>query len=147
MVSDTQADERRFSDRISWKCHARLLPLSLEPRTPVVGMHEATGSDISEGGLQICSDRLFALRSRLLVEMDSPELPEGIQAVGAVAWISATSSGDNWYLGIEFSDVGELALSSIRNLIIHERYPPNLSDSLGRVDLDRKSPSLHGTRA
>lgn len=116
MTSEKMTDERRTCDRVAWNCQARLLPLSLEPRTPKLGMHDVTGRDIGEGGLRVCSDRLFALRSRLLVEMEAPELPEGIQAVGSVAWISPTSEDDQWCLGIEFSDVGELALASIRNL-------------------------------
>ena len=124
MTSEKIADERRNCDRVAWTCHARLLPLSLEPRTPRLGMHDVTGRDIGEGGLRVCSDRLFALRSRLLVEMESPELPEGIQAVGSVAWISPTSEEDQWCLGIEFSDVGELALTSIRNLLTFEQAPP-----------------------
>lgn len=117
MGSDTQADERRTADRVSWGCHARLVPLSLQPRTPVVGMHDVTGCNISEGGLQVWSDRLFALRSRLLVEMESPEIPDGIQAVGSVAWISPTASDERWCVGIEFSDVGDSALTSIRGLL------------------------------
>ncbi|EXJ14379.1 hypothetical protein D779_2712 [Imhoffiella purpurea] len=82
-----------------------------------MGMHRVTGCNISEGGLQVCTDRLFALKSRLLVEMESPDIPEGIQAVGSVAWISPTTSDDRWCVGIEFSDVGDSALSSIRVLM------------------------------
>lgn len=117
MTANTHVDERRFNDRVSWKCHVRLLPLSLTPKSPVVSLHDVTGNDISEGGLQVYSDRLFAIQSRMLVEMNSSELPEGIQAVGSVAWISATASEKRWLLGIEFSDVGEFALASIRHLI------------------------------
>lgn len=124
MMPETPAYERRCSERISWECHARLLPLSLQPRTATLGMHDVVGRNISEGGLQVCSDRLFALRSRLLVEMESPELPEGIQAVGSVAWISPAAADDQWCLGIEFSDVGDLAISSIRNLRFHDQHPP-----------------------
>lgn len=80
-------------------------------------MHPVIGKDISEGGLQVRSTRLFALKSCLLVEMQAPDRPEGIQAVGSVAWISPSSSEDHWCLGIEFSDVGDSALHSIRTLI------------------------------
>lgn len=120
MISDMNADERRTSERVSWECLARLLPLSLETQSSAVGMHRVTGRNISEGGLQVCSDRLFALKSRLLVEMESPEIPEGIQAVGSVAWISPTTSEDRWCVGIEFSDVGDSALTSIRVLMHQE---------------------------
>lgn len=94
----------------------------------MLGMHDVTGQDISEGGLRVCTDRLFALQSRLLVEMESPELPKGIQAVGSVAWISPSPGDDQWCLGIEFSDVGDHALASIRNLLLHEQYPCDWAD-------------------
>ncbi len=116
MISETNSDERRGCERVSWECQARLLPLSLEPKTPNVGMHQVIGRDISEGGLQIRSDRLFAIRARLLVEMESAEVPEGIQAVGSVAWISPIPTEDLWCVGIEFSDVGDGALASIRSM-------------------------------
>ena len=123
MMSETQADERRNNERVSWRCHVRLLPLALEPRTQMLGMHDVVGQDVSEGGLRVCTDRLFALRSRLLVEMESPEVPDGIQAVGAVAWISPTAKDDLWCLGIEFSDVSDLALAGIRSLLAQEEPP------------------------
>ncbi|WP_245232272.1 PilZ domain-containing protein [Thiorhodococcus minor] len=141
MTSEKIADERRSCDRVAWECHARLLPLSLEPRTPRLGMHDVTGRDIGEGGLRVCSDRLFALRSRLLVEMESPELPEGIQAVGSVAWISPTSEDDQWCLGIEFSDVGALALTSIRTLMTCEQGAPHPS----RIDRHDSDSGLRAT--
>ncbi|WP_245537367.1 PilZ domain-containing protein [Thiocystis violascens] len=109
-------DERRGAERVSWEYQASLLPLTLEPKAPAVGMHPVTGQNISEGGLQVRSTRLFALHANLLVEMQSPEHPEGIQAVGSVAWISPGAAEDQWYLGIEFSDVGDGALHSIRAL-------------------------------
>jgi len=124
MVSETMTDERRSCERVTWRCHARLLPLSLEARGLVSGMHEVTGKDISEGGLRVESQQLFALHSPLLVEMNSPEMPEGIQAVGSVAWISPTTrNGQNgqWHLGIEFTDVGDSALTGIRCLMHAER--------------------------
>ncbi|NEX21688.1 PilZ domain-containing protein [Thiorhodococcus mannitoliphagus] len=136
MTSEILADERRNEERVAWRCHVRLLPLSLEPKTTRLGMHDVTGRNISEGGLQVCSDRLFALRSRLLVEMESPELPEGIQAVGSVVWISPTGTDDLWCLGIEFSDVGELALTSIRTLKTDEdptSYRANLEQQDQRL--------------
>ncbi|WP_295407846.1 PilZ domain-containing protein [uncultured Thiocystis sp.] len=117
MIAKMEADERRFTERVSWECRARLLPLTLEPQSATLGMHQAIGYDISEGGVQLLSSRLFALRSNLLVEMQTPEHPEGIQAVGSVAWISPSRSANLWCLGIEFSDVGDNALNSIRTLM------------------------------
>lgn len=110
-------DERRGTQRVSWECQARLLPLALEPRASTLGLHHVIGHDIGEGGLQVRSSRLFPLRSSLLVEMQASDHPEGIQAVGSVAWISPTSSEHQWNLGIEFSDVGDHALNSIRTLM------------------------------
>ncbi|MBK1718395.1 PilZ domain-containing protein [Thiocystis violacea] len=117
MISETTEDERRCSERRSWECHARLFPLSLEPRAPMPSIQAVIARDISEGGLQVRSDRLFAIRSRLLVEMEAVEVPEGIQAVGSVAWISPAPSNNQWCLGIEFSDIGDMALTSIRNIL------------------------------
>ncbi|MBK5964377.1 pilus assembly protein PilZ [Thiocystis minor] len=117
MIAKMEADERRFAARVSWECQARLLPLALEPQTPTLGIHHAIGHDISEGGVQVRSSRLFALKSNLLVEMQAPDHPEGIQVVGSVAWISPTCSENLWCLGIEFSDVGDNALNSIRALM------------------------------
>ena len=123
MTSEMKSDERRCSKRVCHRYHARLFPLSLETKNEVFGIQEVTGRDIGEGGLQVCSDRIFAVRSRLLVEMDSTEIPEGFQAVGSVAWISPSASRGQWCLGIEFSDVGDLALSGIRGILGQERSP------------------------
>lgn len=120
MIAEMMTDERRSCERVAWVCHARLLPLGLDARGQMSGMHEVTGRDIGEGGLRVESRQLFALHSPLLVEMDAPELPEGIQAVGSVAWISPSGShgqGGRWHLGIEFSDVGDSALTGIRCLL------------------------------
>jgi Tfp pilus assembly protein PilZ len=75
------------------------------------------GRNISEGGLQVWADRMFAVRSRVLVEMEAPEIPEGIQAVGSVVWVSPSTAEERWLLGIEFSDVGDTALARIRSLV------------------------------
>lgn len=120
MVADVNVDERRGSERVAWKCHARLVPLSRETRLDALGLQHVMGRNISEGGLQVWTDRLFAIQSRLLVEMESPDVPDGFQAVGAVAWISPTPAADRWCVGIEFSDVGDSALSSIRTLMHQE---------------------------
>ncbi len=117
MIPNINEHERRGFERIPWECHARLLPLSLEPTLPTLGLHHGLGRDISEGGLQVWSNRLFPVKSRLLLEMEAPEIPEGIQAVGSVVWISPTTSQDQWCLGIEFSDVGESARARIRDLL------------------------------
>jgi len=102
---------------VPWNCSARLMQLGSGTGDCVPGVHQVLGRNISEGGLQVRADRLFAVRSRLLVEMESPEVPEGIQAVGSVVWASPGSSEDAWILGIEFSDVGDTAMSRIRALL------------------------------
>ena len=125
MIAEMMTDERRSCERVAWSCHARLMPLSLETGGTAPWIQEVAGKDISEGGLRVESRQLFALHSPLLVEMNSPEMPEGIQAVGSVAWISPTSDSGQpgqWHLGIEFSDVGDSALSGIRYLL-HAAQP------------------------
>lgn len=121
MTADAKADERRMCERMSWTCQARLLPLSLELSTSTPGIQQAMGHNISESGIQVWSDRLFAVKSRLLVELNAPEIPEGIQAVGSVAWVSPAHAADCWRLGIEFSDVGDSALTSLRVLMESDR--------------------------
>lgn len=108
--------DRRGYQRVPWECHARLMQISTESGECVPGMHQAIGRDISEGGLQVWADRLFAVRARLLVEMQTSDVPEGIQAVGSVAWVSQGSAEKSWILGIEFSDIGDIARSKIRAL-------------------------------
>lgn len=108
--------ERRGYERISWECQARLLHLG-EAAGEGMGIHRVRGRNISEGGLQVRSDRRLALRSRLLVEMEAPEVPQGIQAVGSVVWVAPSTGAEHWLVGIAFSDVGETALSRIRSLI------------------------------
>lgn len=115
-VSETDADRRGY-ERVYWECHARLMQLGSEAVDNIPGMHQVLGRNISEGGLQVWADRLFAVRSRLLVEMEAPEIPEGIQAVGSVVWVSPSTSEERWLLGIEFSDVGDTALARIRSLV------------------------------
>lgn len=115
-VSETDADRRGY-ERVHWECHARLMQLGSEAVDNIPRMHQVLGRNISEGGLQVWADRLFAVRSRLLVEMEAPEIPEGIQAVGAVVWVSPSTSEERWLLGIEFADVGDTALARIRSLV------------------------------
>lgn len=109
--------ERRGHERVPWGCNARLMQLGSEAGERVPGVHRVMGRNISEGGLQVWADRLFAVRSRLLVEMESPEIPEGIQAVGSVVWATPASTEDSWVLGIEFLDVGDTAMARIRALL------------------------------
>lgn len=115
-ASETDADRRGY-ERVCWECHARLMQLGPEAVGNIPGMHQVLGRNISEGGLQVWADRLFAVRSRLLVEMEAPEIPEGIQAVGSVVWVSPSTAEERWLLGIEFSDVGDTALARIRSLV------------------------------
>ncbi|QVL48840.1 MAG: PilZ domain-containing protein [Thiocapsa sp.] len=115
-ISDADADRRSY-ERVSWDCHARLVQLGSDAHGGVPGMHAVLGRNISEGGLQVWADRMFAVRSRLLVEMEAPEIPEGIQAVGSVVWVSPSTGEECWLLGIEFSDVGDTALARIRSLV------------------------------
>ncbi|MFB1489946.1 MULTISPECIES: PilZ domain-containing protein [unclassified Thiocapsa] len=112
----SEADRRSY-ERVSWDCHARLVQLGSDADGGAPGMHVVLGRNISEGGLQVWADRLFAVRSRLLVEMEAPEIPEGIQAVGSVVWVSPSTGEERWLLGIEFSDVGDTALARIRLLV------------------------------
>jgi Tfp pilus assembly protein PilZ len=115
-VSEADADRRGY-ERVSWECHARLMQLGSETGGNLQGMHQALGRNISEGGLQVWADRMFSVRSRLLVEMEVPEIPEGIQAVGSVVWVSPSTAEERWLLGIEFADVGDTALARIRSLV------------------------------
>jgi hypothetical protein len=117
MDSSEMHADRRGHERVSWQCHARLMQLGAETGECTPGMHPVIGCNISESGLQVWADRMFAVRARLLVEMEAPEIPEGIQAVGSVVWVSPSSAEERWILGIEFSDVGESARSRIRALI------------------------------
>jgi Tfp pilus assembly protein PilZ len=109
--------DRRSYERVAWDSQARLMQLGSETGDSVPGMHQVLGRNISEGGLQVWADRLFSVRSRLLVEMEVPGIPVGIQAVGSVVWVSPSSPDVRWILGIEFSDVGDTARARIQSLI------------------------------
>jgi hypothetical protein len=115
-ISEADADRRSY-ERVSWEHHARLMQLGSDAGSSDPGMHPVLGRNISEGGLQVWADCMFAVRSRLLVEMEAPEIPEGIQAVGSVVWVSPSTAEERWLLGIEFSDVGDTALARIRSLV------------------------------
>ena len=117
MISDKTVDERRCFRRVSWTGQARIFPLSLEALSAVPGLQEVTSHDISEGGMQVRSAQMVPIHARLLVELESSETSAWIQAVGSVAWISPAMSGEPWRLGIEFSDVGDLARAGIRHLL------------------------------
>ena len=117
MIPDKTVDERRCYRRVNWTGQARIFPLSLEALSAVPGIQEVTSRDISEGGMQVRSAQMVPIHSRLLVELESSETSAWIQAVGSVAWISLSTSDEPWRLGIEFSDVGDLALAGIRHLL------------------------------
>ncbi|MTW20735.1 PilZ domain-containing protein [Allochromatium palmeri] len=124
MVSNTTVDERRYFRRASWTGRARIFPLSLESLSAVPSIQDVTSQDISEGGIQVRSAQMVPIHSRLLVELESSETSAWIQAVGSVAWISPAMNQEPWCLGIEFSDVGDLALAGIRH-IVDEADPAN----------------------
>lgn len=117
MIPEKTVDERRCFRRVPWTGRARIFPLSVEALCAVPGIQEVTSRDISEGGIQVRSAQMVPIHSRLLVELESSQTPAWIQAVGSVAWISPTTSQEPWRLGIEFSDVGDLALSGIRHIL------------------------------
>lgn len=117
MIPDKTIDERRCFRRVPWTGQARIFPLSLDALNAVPGIQEVTSRDISEGGMQVRSAQMVPMHSRLLVELESSETSAWIQAVGSVAWISPAMSHEPWCLGIEFSDVGDLALAGIRHLL------------------------------
>ena len=117
MIPDKTVDERRCYRRVPWTGQARIFPLSLEALSTVPGIQEVTSRDISEGGMQVRSAQMVPVHSRLLVELESSETSAWIQAVGSVAWISPSMSDEPWRLGIEFSDVGDLARAGIRHLL------------------------------
>lgn len=121
MITKQSDQDRRGYQRVSWDYHARLMQLRSESGETIPGMHASIGLDISEGGMQVWSNRFFAVRSRLLVEMEAPEVPEGIQAVGSVVWASAMTTPDQWRLGIEFSDLGDSARQRIRSVLPEAR--------------------------
>lgn len=117
MIPDKTVDERRCYRRVPWTGQARIFPLSLDALHAVPGIQEVSSRDISEGGMQVRSAQMVPMHSRLLVELESSETSAWIQAVGSVAWISPAMSHEPWCLGIEFSDVGDLALAGIRHLL------------------------------
>lgn len=111
-----QTDERRSSERVSWQGQVQMLPLILLP--PVLpSLQQARGQDLSESGLQVRSERALPLKSTVLIEMQAPNHPEGIQVIGSVIWVSPAATEQHWYLGIEFSDVGESACHGIQALL------------------------------
>lgn len=75
MESIDAYSDRRGYQRVPWEYNARLMQLSAEIGECVPGMHQVIGRDISEGGLQVWADRMFAVRARLLVEMEAPDVP------------------------------------------------------------------------
>ncbi|MBK1644767.1 hypothetical protein CKO25_08915 [Thiocapsa imhoffii] len=128
-TSDAEHERRRF-ERKPWHHEARLLPLSAIPADPSgpvrvsgegtaspVGMSRAACCDISEGGLQVWAEHLFVIRARLLVEMDTPDAPVGLQAIGTVVWSAPGEKEGQWVLGIEFTDIGDTARSKIKALV------------------------------
>ena len=123
MIANETVDERRCFRRVSWTGQARIFPLSLEALSAVPGIQEVTSRDISEGGMQVRSAQMVPIHSRLLVELESNETSAWIQAVGSVAWISPAMNHEPWCLGIEFSDVGDLALAGIRHILDETEAP------------------------
>lgn len=107
-------DERRHALRKAWEGPVQLLPLI--PKIPVLGIEQVLGQDLSETGLQVHSKRALPLQTTVLIEMQLPDYNEGIQLMGAVSWISPATD-NQWRLGIEFSDIGDSALRSIRSLL------------------------------
>lgn len=111
------SENRRRFERVSWQCHAHLMQLTAPSEGRVPGLRRALACNIGEGGLQVAADRLFAVRSRVLVELETPGAPAGIQLVGEVVWVEAAGSEGRWLVGIEFADVGDSARDHISGLV------------------------------
>jgi Tfp pilus assembly protein PilZ len=123
MIPEKTVDERRCFQRAPWTGRARIFPLSLEPLSAIPGIQEVTSQDISEGGIQVRSAQMVPIHSRLLVELEASDTAAWIQAVGSVAWISPAMNQEPWRLGIEFSDVGDLARAGIRHILDESDSP------------------------
>ena len=60
------------------------------------------GRDISMGGIGFVSDEFFPISTQLVFEVQHPERPEFIKAVGKVSWISNQPHSDRYSVGAEF---------------------------------------------
>ena len=60
------------------------------------------GRDISMDGLGFISNEFFPISTDLVFEVQHPERPEFIKAVGKIIWISNQPHSDRYFVGAKF---------------------------------------------
>jgi c-di-GMP-binding flagellar brake protein YcgR len=106
-------DRRRFS-RVPCDFPVRVEKV---PKRSLADIENLLSEDLSEGGIRLSSPRFFPVQERMLLELDAPEEPGSIRALGRVVWVEQSSYTDQFRLGVEFADLSERDRSRLRGLV------------------------------
>lgn len=102
------------------RMHARVRFLDPVRANPVLHAQHSwylLAQDLSEGGIQLLSPELFAVSTRLLLDIEHDAVSEPLRCVGRVAWTAQSGHQEHVNIGVEFVEVDEIARARLRHLI------------------------------
>jgi c-di-GMP-binding flagellar brake protein YcgR len=111
------SDRRRYA-RIPFDSPVRIEKV---PKRSPTDVEHLLSEDLSEGGIRLSSPRFYSVQDRMLLELEMPEEPGSIRAIGTVVWVEQSSYQYQFRVGVRFSDVSETDRSRLRN-IVHHRH-------------------------
>jgi Tfp pilus assembly protein PilZ len=95
------------------------LPVRIEkvPKRAPDDVDSLLPEDLSEGGIRLHSNRFFSVRDRMLLELETPEEPISIRALGTVVWVEQSPYQEQFTMGVAFSEVSESDRYRLREMI------------------------------
>jgi c-di-GMP-binding flagellar brake protein YcgR len=114
------ADRRRFL-RVPFDCPVRVEKV---PKRSPADVENLLCEDLSEGGIRLTSPRFFSVKDRMLLELEAPEEPVTIRAMGTVVWVEQSSYQHQFRLGVQFSDVSDGDRSRLHEIIEQRQAAP-----------------------
>jgi c-di-GMP-binding flagellar brake protein YcgR len=114
MTPDSELADRRRFVRVPFDS-----PVKVEavPKRSLADVENLLSEDLSEGGIRLSSHRFFPVQDRMLLELESPEEPASIRALGTVVWVEQSAYTEQFRLGVEFAEISELDRFRLRALV------------------------------
>ncbi|MEA1052252.1 PilZ domain-containing protein [Lamprobacter modestohalophilus] len=79
--------------------------------------HALLAEDLSESGLALTSAELFAVGTRLLMDLEPEQAAAPIRLIGRVIWVAQEGLQQRYRLGVTFEDLGAEARIELQRLV------------------------------
>ncbi|WPL17745.1 hypothetical protein Thiowin_02784 [Thiorhodovibrio winogradskyi] len=110
-VNHDLSEKRRY-ERTTRECYARV---KMFPET-YGGINHGMTEDISEGGVRIRTFHKPQVDADVLVQLGCENQADLLKLKGSVVWATQSGSGDQWVVGISFSDINDHAKQRLQQL-------------------------------